>query len=93
MFQCHYLRRASQCAFAALDAVGMQITYFLASRVVGCELHWADAGTTLTFHLAGTLYVNVGERLREWSLLRSYPVRDGSHGAERTPGTWRIDEI
>ena len=64
MFQCHDLRRASQCAFAALEAVGMQITRLLAATVIGGELHRTDAGTTLTLHLTGTRHVDVGECLR-----------------------------
>ena len=93
LFQHHNLCGASQSTLATLQAIWMKIAYLLATRVVGRELHRTDAGAALALHLAGTLYMNVGERLREWSLFRSYPVGDGSHGAERTPGTRRIDKI
>lgn len=92
MFQCHYLRRASQCAFAALEAVGMQITRLLAATVIGGELHRTDAGTTLTLHLTGTRYVDVRKGLGQRGLLRSHPIGDSTHRTERAPGTWRIDE-
>ena len=54
MLQCHYLRGAGQCTLATLQTVGMQITDFLATGVVGRELHRADAGALLAFHLTGT---------------------------------------
>ena len=92
MFQCHDLRRASQCAFAALEAVGMQITRLLAATVIGGELHRTDAGTTLTLHLTGTRYVDVRKGLGQRCLLRSHPIGDSTHRTERAPGTWRIDE-
>ena len=92
MLQCHYLRGAGQCTLATLQTVGMQITDFLATRVVGCELHRADAGALLAFHLTGTRYVDVREGLGQWSLLRCNPIGNGSHRAERTPCAWRIDE-
>ena len=70
----------------------MQITDFLATGVVGCELHRTDAGALLAFHLTGTRHVDVRECLGQWSLLRCYPIGDGSHRAERTPCAWGIDE-
>ena len=92
MFQCHYLRRASQCAFAALEAVGMQIACLLAATVIGGKLHRTDAGTTLTLHLTGTRYVDVRKSLGQRCLLRSHPIGDSTHRTERAPGAWRIDE-
>ena len=92
MFQCHYLRGTSLYALTALQAVRMQIAYGLTARVVGCELHRADASTLLALHLTGTWHVDVRECVWQWSLLRCYPIGDGSHGAERTPCAWRIDE-
>ena len=92
MFQCHDLRRASQCAFAALEAFGMQITRLLAATVKGGELHRTDAGTTLTLHLTGTRYVDVRKGLWQWCILWSHPAGDSTHGAERAPGAWRINE-
>ena len=70
----------------------MQIADSLAARVVGCELHRADAGALLALHLTGTRQVDVRERLGQWSLFGSYPVRDGPHRAERAPCAWCIDE-
>ena len=54
MFQGHYLRGTSLYALTALQAVRMQIAYGLTARVVGCELHRADASTLLALHLTGT---------------------------------------
>ena len=70
----------------------MQIADDLAARVVGRELHRADAGALLALHLTGTRYVDVREGLGQWSLLRCYPIGDGSHWTERTPCAWCIDE-
>ena len=42
----------------------MQIADDLAARVVGRELHRADAGALLAFHLTGTRHVDVREGLR-----------------------------
>ena len=92
MLQSHNLRGTGQSTLAALQTVRMQIAYGFAARVIGCELHRADAGTLLALHLTGTRYVDIRECLGQWSLLRCYPVGDGSHGAERTPCAWRIDE-
>ena len=92
MFQCHNLRRAGQCAFAALDAVGMQIARLLTATVIGRELHRTDAGTVLTPHLTGTRYVDVRKGLGQWCLLWSHPAGDGTHWTERAPCAWRINE-
>ena len=92
MLQSHNLRGTGQSTLAALQAVGMQITYSLAARVIGCELHRADAGALLALHLTGIRHVDVRECLGQWSFLRCYPVGDGSHGTERTPCAWCIDE-
>ena len=92
MFEGYYLRGAGQSTLATLQTVWMQITDFLATRVVGCELHRADAGALLALHLTGTRYVDVREGLGQWSLLRCYPIGDSSHRAERTPCAWCIDE-
>ena len=54
MFQCHNLRGTGQYALTTLQAVGMQIADDLATGVVGRELHRADAGALLAFHLTGT---------------------------------------
>ena len=70
----------------------MQIADDLAARVVGRELHRADAGALLALHLTGTRYVDAREGLGQWRLFGSYPVGDSSHGTERTPCAWRIDE-
>ena len=70
----------------------MQIADSLAARVVGRELHRADAGALLALHLTGIRHVDIRECLGQWSLLRCYPIGDGSHRAERTPCAWRIDE-
>lgn len=70
----------------------MQIADGLTTRVVGCKLHGADAGAALALHLTGTRHVDVGESLGQGSVFRCHPVRDGSHGTERTPGAWGIDE-
>ena len=92
MLQSHNLRGTGQSTLAALQTVRMQIAYGFAARVVGCELHRADTGALLALHLTGTRHVDVREGLGQWRLLGSYPVGDGSHGAERTPCAWRIDE-
>ena len=34
----------------------------------------------------------ISKCLGQWCVLGRYPVRDGSHGAECTPGAWGIDE-
>ena len=54
MFQCHNLRGTSWYALTALQTVRMQIADDLAARVVGRELHRADAGALLALHLTGT---------------------------------------
>ena len=54
MLQSHNLRGTGQYALTALQTVWVQITDFLAARVVGGELHRADAGTLLALHLTGT---------------------------------------
>ena len=92
MFQCHNLRRAGQCAFAALDAVGMQIARLLAATVIGRELHRTDTGTVLTLHLTGTRNVDVRKSLGQRCLLWSHPAGDGTHRTERAPCAWCIDE-
>ena len=70
----------------------MKIANVLSSAVVGRELHRTDARTTLTFHLTGTRHMDIGECLGHRRLLGRYPVGDGSHGTERAPGTWGVDE-
>ena len=92
LFQCHNLRGTGQSTLATLQAVRMQIADGLAARIVRRELHRADAGTLLALHLTGTRYVDIREYLGQWSLLRCYPIGDGSHRAERTPCAWCIDE-
>ena len=92
MFQCHNLRRAGQCAFAAFQTVGIEIAYFLAATVIGGELHRTDAGTALALHLTGTRYVDVRKGLWQWCILWSHPAGDSTHRTERAPGAWRIDE-
>ena len=92
MLQCHYLRWAGLSTLATLQAVGMQIADDLAARVIGCELHRADASTLLALHLTGTRHVDVRECFWQWCFLRCYPVGDGSHGTKRTPCAWCIDE-
>ncbi len=92
MLQSHYLSRTGLSTLATLQAVGMQIADSLAARVVGRELHRADAGALLALHLTGIRHVDIRECLGQWSLLRCYPIGDGSHRAERTPCAWRIDE-
>ena len=59
MLQSHYLSRTGLSTLATLQAVGMQIADSLAARVVGRELHRADAGALLALHLTGTRYVDV----------------------------------
>ena len=54
MLQSHNLRGTGQSTLATLQAIWMQIADGLAARVVRCELHRADAGTLLAFHLTGT---------------------------------------
>ena len=54
MLEGHDLRGTGLYALTALQAVGMQIADGLAASVVRRELHRADTGTILTFHLAGT---------------------------------------
>ena len=92
MLQSHYLSRTGLSTLATLQAVGMQIADSLAARVVGRELHRADAGALLALHLTGIRHVDIRECLGQWSLLRCYPIGDGSHRAERTPCAWGIDE-
>ncbi len=92
VFEGHNLRGTGQSTLAALQTVGMQIADGLAARVVGRELHRADAGALLALHLTGIRHVDIRECLGQWSLLRSYPVGDSSHGAKRTPCAWGIDE-
>ena len=92
MLQSHYLSRTGLSTLATLQAVRMQIADSLAARVVGRELHRADAGALLALHLTGIRHVDIRECLGQWSLLRCYPIGDGSHRAERTPCAWRIDE-
>ncbi len=92
MLQSNNLRGTGQYALTTLQTVGMQITDFLATGVVGSELHRADAGALLAFHLTGTRHVDIRECLGQWCFLRCYPVGDGSHGTERTPCAWCIDE-
>ena len=70
----------------------MQIAGFLSAGIVGGELHRTDARTTLAFHLTGTRHVDIGECLGHRRLLGCYPVGDGSHGTERAPGAWGVDE-
>ena len=74
MFQCHNLRRTGQRAFAALQTVGIEITDFLTSAVIGGELHRTDAGATLTLHLTGTRNMDVRKGLGQWRLLWSHPA-------------------
>ena len=50
MLQCHYLRWAGLSTLATLQAIWMQIADGLAARVVGRELHRADAGALLALH-------------------------------------------
>ena len=71
----------------------MQIANLLTSAVVRCELHRTDAGAILTLHLTCTRYVDVRKGLGQWCLLWSHPTGDGTHGAERAPGAWRINEV
>ena len=59
VFEGHNLRGTGQSTLAALQTVGMQIADGLAARVVGRELHRADAGALLAFHLTGTRHVDV----------------------------------
>ena len=59
MLQSHNLCGTGQYTLATLQTVGMQIAYSLATRVVGCELHRADAGALLAFHLTSTRHVDV----------------------------------
>ena len=92
MLQCHHIRRAGQCAFAAFQTVGIEIAYFLAATVIGGELHRTDAGTALALHLTGTRYVDVRKGLWQWCILWSHPAGDSTHRTERAPGAWRIDE-
>ena len=92
MLQSHNLRGTGQSTLATLQAIWMQIADGLAARVVRCELHRADTGALLALHLTGTRHVDVCECLGQWSLLRCYPIGDGSHWTERTPCAWRIDE-
>ena len=54
MLQSHYLSRTGLSTLATLQAVGMQIAYGFAARVVGRELHRAYASTLLALHLTGT---------------------------------------
>jgi len=92
MFQCHNLRWAGQCAFAAFQTVGIEIANLLSSAVVRCELHRTNAGAIHTLHLTSTRYVDIRKGLGQWCFLGGYPARDGTHGAERAPGAWCIDE-
>ena len=54
VFEGHNLRGTGQSTLAALQTVRMQIADDLAARVVGRELHRADAGALLALHLTGT---------------------------------------
>ena len=65
MLQSHYLSRTGLSTLATLQAVGMQIADSLAARVVGRELHRADAGTLLALHLTGIRHVDIRECLDE----------------------------
>ena len=71
MLQSHYLSRTGLSTLATLQAVGMQIADSLAARVVGRELHRADAGALLALHLTGIRHVDIRECLGQWSLLRA----------------------
>ena len=53
MLQSHYLSRTGLSTLATLQAVGMQIADSLAARVVGRELHRADAGGQNEHHVRG----------------------------------------
>ena len=88
----HYLRRTSLYALSALQTVGMQIAYCLTASIVRRELHGTYTRTTLALHLTGTRHVDVRECLGQRSFLRRHPAGDGTHWAERAPGTRRIDE-
>ena len=66
MLQSHNLRGTGQSTLAALQTVGMQIADGLAARVVGRELHRADAGALLAFHLTGPRHVDVCECYWQW---------------------------
>ena len=88
----HDLQRTGEGALVALEAIGMQIANLLATRLIRCQLHRANAGTVLALCLARTRNMDIGERSRQRSLLRRHPSRDSSHRAERTPGAWRKDE-
>ncbi len=92
LFQCHNLCWTSQCTSVTFQAVGMQIAYFLAARIVRSELHRAYTGTLLTLHLTRTRHVDIGKCLGQRGAFRSHPVRDSPHRAERAPCAWRIDE-
>ena len=70
----------------------MQISCLLAARVVGSELHRADAGATLALHLAGAAHMDGLEAFGQRFLLGCHPSRDGSHGAETAPGAGSIDK-
>ena len=63
MLHSHNLCRTGQSTLATLQTVWMQITDFLAARVIGCELHRADASTLLALHLTSTRHVDVCESL------------------------------
>lgn len=90
--QIHNLYRTGYHAFAALDAVGMQITAFGATAVVGRQLHGTYARTALALHLACIGHMYVGKTGRERSLFRRHPRRQRAHRAERAPGAWRVNE-
>jgi len=74
MFQCHNLHWTGKYALGAFDAVKIKIANFQSSAVVGRELHWTDTGTTFTFHLTDTRYVDVRKGLGKWCLLGSHPA-------------------
>ena len=92
MFEFHDADGAGCHAFAALDAVGVEIARPAAAAVVGRELHGAHPGAALALHLAGGGHADVGETAGQRGLSGRNPGREGAHGAEGAPGPRCVDE-
>ena len=90
MLHAHHLCGASLDALSAFDAVGVEITLLVSSRIAGRELHRTHLGAETAFHTAGRRNSNCRESLL--GSAGSRPCRERTHGAECTPCTRCIYE-
>ena len=90
MLHAHHLCGASLDALSAFDAVGVEIPFFVSSRIVRRELHRTHFGAEPALHTAGRRNRDSRETLL--GSAGSYPCRERTHRAECTPRTGRIDE-